>query len=127
MKNILIAAAALMLAGCGTVPAITAEGELESPNGELQLTFGLIENGTPAYTLEYRGDKMVEVSRLGFDLTDGSSLKDGFSVTGVDFDAKDETWEPVWGEERQIRNNYKEMLATLEKESGEVMCIRFRL
>ena len=116
----LVAAGAVLLAGCNKAPVINSENVLESPDKNLKLAFGLIENGTPAYYLEYKGGKVINVSRLGFDLIDGSSLKDKFNVVGTEFDSKDETWEPVWGEEREIRNHYNEMLVTLEQGSGEV-------
>ena len=115
-----LAAGAVLLAGCNKAPVINSENVLESPDKNLKLAFGLVENGTPAYYLEYKGGKVIEVSRLGFDLIDGSSLKDKFNVVGTEFDSKDETWEPVWGEEREICNHYNEMLVTLEQGSGEV-------
>ena len=43
-----------------------------------------------------------------------------FEVKDVKFDTFDETWEPVWGEEAQIRNHYNEMLVTLEQPAGSV-------
>ena len=116
----LMIAAVLMAAGCKSLPVIIAEDVLESPDRNLQLTFGLLDGGVPAYTLEYKGQKVVDVSRLGFDLADGSFLKSGFNVYSVDFDSCDETWNPVWGEEREIRNHYNEMLVTLEQGTGEV-------
>ena len=116
----LLIAAVLMAAGCKSLPVIIAEDVLESPDRNLQLTFGLLDGGVPAYTLEYKGQKVVDVSRLGFDLADGSFLKSGFNVYSVDFDSCDETWNPVWGEEREIRNHYNEMLVTLEQGTGEV-------
>lgn len=40
----------------------------------------------------------------------------------------DETWEPVWGEVKTIRNNYKELSITLSQRATErIMVIRFRL
>ena len=40
----------------------------------------------------------------------------------------DVTWQPVWGEEKDIRNQYNEMAVTLvQKEKNRRMLIRFRL
>ncbi|MFR2509448.1 glycoside hydrolase family 97 protein, partial [Odoribacter laneus] len=42
--------------------------------------------------------------------------------------AFDETWQPVWGEVKDIRNHYNELALTLEQEeTGRTMIIRFRL
>ena len=56
------------------------------------------------------------------------SFYDGFAVESVETSTFDETWEPVWGEEAQIRNNYNELLVNLVQTSSEkMMSIRFRL
>ena len=109
-------AALTLLAGCGkSGPAVDFDRSITSPDGTLTVSFGVTADGTPCYKLERNGKEVVKASRLGFELTDGSSLHDGFSVTAVDYDSKDETWEPVWGEERSIRNHYNEMTVTLEQ------------
>ena len=57
-----------------------------------------------------------------------TSLYDGFSVSGVQNSTFDETWEPVWGETKEIRNHYNEMAVTLtQKATDRNMIIRFRL
>ena len=48
-------------------------------------------------------------------------------MTGSAYDSLDETWEPVWGEEAQIRNHYNELLVNLKQDKGVAMDIRFRL
>ena len=35
------------------------------------------------------------------------------------FDTVDETWNPVWGEESEIRNNYNEMFVELEQKDSQ--------
>ena len=121
-------AAALLCAACtDSQPIIFAEDSIKSPDGNLILSFALVDNGAPAYNLEYKGKPVIKASKLGFELMDGSSLKDGFEVSFTDFDSVDETWEPVWGEESSIRNNYEEMLVCLDRQDGVKMNIRFRL
>jgi hypothetical protein len=48
----------------------------------------------------------------GLDETD---LMDGFEVEKTDTSSFDETWEPVWGETRTIRNHYNELAVTLRQ------------
>ena len=126
MRLSLICAVALALLSCSG-PVIISEDVLESPDKELQMCFAFTGNGTPAYNLEYKGQTVIKPSKLGFELCDGTTLKDGFELEGVEFDSKDETWQPVWGEERDIRNNYNEMLVRLVRQDGVRMNIRFRL
>lgn len=101
--------------------------ELNSPNGNFRLSFE-VNDGTPVYQLDYKGRSVVLESELGFELKDAGDLTDGFDLAGVDRASFDETWEPVWGEESEIRNHYNEMTVTLEQEStGRIMKVRFRL
>lgn len=40
----------------------------------------------------------------------------------------DETWQPVWGESKDIRNHYNEMIVSLtQKDTERIMILRFRL
>ena len=121
-----------------------------SPSGNMEMTFRLTEEGTPQYALTYEGRDVILPSDLGFELrgvlkaqklvynADGTiskedrepcnSFYDGFEVESVETGTFDETWEPVWGEEAKIRNNYNELLVNLVQTSTErKMAIRFRL
>ena len=100
---------------------------LSSPDGQLSATFGLTAEGRPCYRLDRAGAAVVKTSRLGFDLCDGTSLKDGFTLEGSETATADETWHPVWGEERDIRNHYNELLLRLVREDGVRMNVRMRL
>ena len=122
-----LATLTLLVACTRTPPKLPADAiVLRSPNTELELKFAVVD-GVPAYTLDYAGEAVILPSRLGFELIERDNLDRGFTLTGSAFDTFDETWEPVWGEEAQIRNHYNELLVNLKKESGEAMDIRFRL
>jgi len=109
------AAGVLLLAACGRTAEPTFQQTLSSPDGKLVVSVGINAEGTPFYRL-CRGDvEVVAPSRLGFELTDGTSLIKDFVITDIAFDSADEIWQPVWGEERDIRNHYNEMSVTLEQ------------
>jgi hypothetical protein len=99
-----------------------------SPNKEISVAFSLMENGVPSYKMSYKGVPVVLQSTMGFELANDTNLLDGFSLLDTVYDSKDELWEPVWGEERQIRNHYNEMLVILQQqETNRTMNIRFRV
>ncbi len=101
---------------------------LESPDGDLKMEFSLQENGVPVYSLQFKGKEVIEPSKLGLNLKDTEDLLSGFSVTDTQTSTFDETWEPVWGETREIRNHYNELEVQLEQESTDrTMILRFRL
>ena len=122
--------AALALTACTAGRNVDFSGEvktLQSPDGKLALTVGLTAHGTPVYALEREGAAVVKPSRLGYRLIGGEDLSKGFSLAGSATDTFDETWEPVWGEEAEIRNHYNELLVCLTRKDGVAMNVRFRL
>ena len=106
---------------------------LVSPDGNLELTFSLTQEGTPCYALNYAGREVIKESPLGYTLRGDASAKKPETYMHVTYDAVDfgsgfsfveatrsefdQTWEPVWGEESQIRNHYNEMAVTLEQKN----------
>lgn len=101
--------------------------EVTSPNGEIQVTFNL-KGSVPTYQVSYKGQEVLRPSRLGFELVNGQNLLDGFTVLGEESSTFDETWQPVWGENRSIRNHYNELLVKLIQDAtNRNMNIRFRV
>ena len=152
MKRFLTALSVIILAAsCSQKKGeVTDVQTLTSPSGNMEMTFQLTAEGTPQYALDYEGQKVILPSDLGFEFrgvlkaqklvynADGTISKEdrepvqqfyeGFKVESVETSAFDQTWEPVWGEEAQIRNNYKELLVNLVQTSSDrKMSIRFRL
>lgn len=121
MRKTFLAAICLLLS-----MAIYAS-EVTSPNGEIQVSFSL--NGSvPTYQVSYKGQEVLRPSRLGFELVNGHNLLDGFTVLGEESSTFDETWQPVWGENRSIRNHYNELLVKLiQNATNRNMNIRFRV
>ena len=113
---------------CATlgVQGMMGAEKLTSPDGDISLTFEL-RDGRPTYFVDFKGKEIIAPSGLGFDLFSESgrnsfthqgkktganalSLKDGFEIVDTTRDSVDTTWQPVWGEETEIRNNYNEMV-----------------
>ena len=123
----------LMAAATASLHAQT----VSSPNGNVILTFGL--DGTrPQYSLTFKGKDVILPSHLGLELARDkhaskgmgeTDLMDGFSIAKTETSTFDETWQPVWGETRDIRNHYNELCVTLTQAShgGRTMLVRFRV
>ena len=112
---------------------------LHSPDGRMEVRFMLVDS-CPQYALYRDGKPVVLPSKMGFELEWREDLAHAFVLKDVEYSTFDEVWQPVLGEEANIRNHYNEMLVTLEQPAGAVnsadgrsrtlptvMQIRFRL
>ena len=111
---------------------------LRSPDGRMEALFEL-KDGIPYYSLYRNGKPVVLPSKMGFTLEwRKNDMASGFKVNDVQYSTFDETWQPVWGEEANIRNHYNEMVVSLQQDyyldhegkrvdNPTVMAIRFRL
>lgn len=110
-----------------SAPFMMRAEELKSPDGNLLMRFEVNGEGTPVYELTYKRKPVIKPSRLGLEI-EGFSLRKAFTLKGVETATFDETWTPVWGEVKAIRNHYNEMTATLHQADGDrTMVVRFRL
>ena len=135
--------------GCSSEDTKTATAALLSPDKNLEMRFSMSDNGTPYYSLDYKGKHIVLDSRLGFLLRGDLNVSEvkvqddkidkvdkhpqidfyrDFEVADMKTDSLDYTWAPVWGEEDSIRCHYNELTVSLKhKPTGRDMAIRFRL
>ena len=109
---------------------------LKSPDNNLDLNFSIDEKGRAFYSLNFHDKPVILNSGLGFMLKDNVEwmkidtldMMNNFKILNVTFNSVDEYWNPVWGEESEIRNNYNEMFVELQQiESERKVNIRFRL
>jgi len=124
-KMIKLFTSLLLLLGISATQAQT----LQSPNKNLTLTFSLTKTGVPVYELFYKNKAVIKSSNLGIETKDIASFTEGFSMKDSKTTTFDETWQPVWGEQKNIRNNYNELAVTIEQKSvqNRFIIIRFRL
>ena len=119
---------ALLLALTLTLPLSAQALERRSPDGNVVLSAGINAQGTPYYQLDYKGQPAILPSTLGLELIGQEDLREGFAISGSEVSTFDETWQPVWGETRDIRNHYNELLIhLLQTRTGRKMDLRFRV
>ncbi len=112
----------LMMSSAAMAESIT------SPNGQLKLNFSVNAQGEPVYELFYKGKSVINPSKLGLELKNDSGLMNGFTLANASTSTFDETWQPVWGEVKYIRNHYNELVVTLnQKMQDRNMIFCFRL
>ena len=126
MKTLTIKMAFFLLALLISTAAMAES--ITSPNGLLRLNFSVNAQGEPVYELSYKDKEVIKPSKLGLELKNDPGLMKGFTLTDAKTSTFDETWEPVWGEVKSIRNHYNELAVTLDQKAQDRnIVIRFRL
>lgn len=102
--------------------------KIQSPSKSIEVDFNLDNAGKPNYSVLYKNKKVVNQSFLGLKLKDETDFTSGFSLQNSKTTSVDETWQPVLGEEKNIRNNYSELsLELIQKSTGKKLNIVFRV
>ena len=119
------------------MPLLLVAQQVKSPNGNVVVSFSLVDNGVPTYQVSYKGKPVIKQSRLGLELTpsnnDGikpedTNLMNGFKVSNAETSSFKEVWKPVWGETSSILNHYNEMAVSLTQEHpNRTIIVRFRV
>ena len=113
-KNLLALYSCLLL--------VTAKAqELHLPEismNNITLSVSMNANGTPVYSIAYKNKTIVSPSQLGFSLADDNNFHSGFEVIGSEISSFDQTWQPIWGEVKNIRNHYKQVTLHLKQKNG---------
>jgi len=131
MKPLQILFALLLL------PFMAVGQTVKSPNGKVAVTFSLSASGQPTYEMTFKNRQVVKPSHLGLELAKDkhaskglqeTDLMDGFKISDTKISTFDETWKPVWGQYKQIRNHYNELAVSLHQAlSNRTIIIRFRV
>ncbi len=101
--------------------------KLLSPNKNLELEFSLNEKGEACYSLMSNNQQIVDVSKLGMRMMNGENMDANFSIIDIYESSFNETWETVWGTDKNIENNYKQILVKLKNDKGLFCSFYFRL
>ena len=86
--------------------------------------------GNALYEISHNGKIVVAPSALGVELKEVGNFNEGFKIASTDTSSFDETWNPVLGEYKSIRNHYNELNINLSKTDSHdkifLLTIRFR-
>lgn len=123
-KRILAAAVFLLFVTEGFAQNKTT---VYSPNRNIQLEFWLNEQGAPVYAMFYKNKAVVLPSSVGFELkrtmTDEAlpPLKDNLMIISSSQKTADTKWKPVWGDVKEIRDNYNQLNVNLSQKGDNAI------
>lgn len=106
------------LVAAAAVFNVHAQKPVITEMGNTSLVFMVDADGSPVYSVTYNNRAVILPSSLGFVLANDTSFYKGFELTGTDKKSFDETWQPVWGETKNIRNHYNQLTVHLRQKSA---------
>ncbi len=92
---------------------------VSSPSKTISLSFKLSSDGKPTYSVSYKTKPIVKESTLGITIKESKSLEANFKIDSIGQKSFNETWQPVLGEQSNIKNSYNEMTVALSQPSTD--------
>jgi len=117
----------LVIIVSATVSFAQAKTTVKSPNKNIELNFWLNDKGAPMYSVTYKSKEVILPSAMGFELKQTMSnealpaLKDNLVITGSVQSAADTKWKPVWGDVKEIRDNYTHLKVSLSQKGEKAI------
>ena len=87
---------------------------VQSPSKKITLNFAL-SDGKPTYSVTYKNKPVILKSYLGIKMKSARDLDDKFRIDSIGQKEVNETWQPVLGEQSNIKNNYNQMIVALSQ------------
>ncbi len=87
---------------------------VQSPDKRISVEFKLL-NGTPYYAILRQEGTIISNSKLGFQFKDAASLDRDFTIVKTKVKSVDQNWTQPWGEVKNIRNHYNELIVSLRE------------
>ena len=87
----------------------------------IQLDVSLNAAGVPVYAVSYKNKPVIAPSEMGFVLMDAKNLHSHFVLLNTETKSVDETWQPVWGEVKNIRNHYQQLTVHLKQKTTNLL------
>lgn len=92
---------------------------VSSPSKTISLSFKLSSDGKPTYSVSYKTKPIVKESTLGITIKESKGLEANFRIDSIGQKSFNETWQPVLGEQSNIKNSYNEMTVALSQPSTD--------
>lgn len=112
--------AAAALTGKAAARRISESVVVESPDGKIEIRFGLFEKSgkqaVPCYSLFYNGKPLIQQASVGLELASGGPLDSQLKIVNVALNQHDETYAVLAGKTSTARDQYREATVSLEEQ-----------
>lgn len=124
-KKIMVVLAALLLLSLSA--ACVQDTSVVSPNGRIEVSLGLDNDGRPGYGVRLDGRNLIDWSELGIEFASGASMQGPYTVSASTISSAESAWELPWGERRLVTDRHNQLLATfVSQEGGDTFRVRVR-
>lgn len=97
---------------CATGQSITAG------MNKVKLDFSLDAAGRPVYAVYFNREAVINPSHMGIKILNDTNLDSNFTITGTERKSVDNSWNPVWGEVKTIRDHYEQLTVHLRQKNS---------
>jgi len=81
---------------------------IESPDGKIQVTYGIDENNSAFYQVNSNGIPVITPSFMGFRVEGTEDIGANLEIVSNEKKTVNESWKPVCGERSEVVNHYNE-------------------
>ncbi len=94
---------------------------VESPDENIRMQLTISKEKQLQYHVVFLDSVVILESDMGFELTGGKVLGQNLEFGHIEYSTVDETWEPVYGERSEYRDNFEQAeVEIINLESGDV-------
>lgn len=115
-------ASALLLISCSG----NTQTNISSPDGKISVDFSLSKSGQAQYAVNFEGTTVIDTSGLGFEFKNHAPLKEALTIESTETRSVDESWTPAWGEQKEVRNRFNELLISLRETEAPNRSVHLR-
>lgn len=105
------------------VLAMTQEFKVSGPFNRIQLKASITAGKEFEYSVAFNQKLIIQPSVLALQLKEPKTELRHFELLGIDSTDVQEDWQPVWGEVKSIRNQYKEIRFRLRRAAAPAVLL----
>ncbi len=88
--------------------------DVQSPDGKIQVTFGIDELQTIFYSVSVENHIIIQNSRMGFHMNEIQDFGKNLEIVTFSETEVNKVWKPVYGERSEIKDQYKQLVVQLK-------------
>jgi len=111
MKNLILLFIVAFFFACSQPQSVS----VQSPGKNIQLHLGVNDSAQLFYSVNYAGNSAIGKSHLGFQFSEEDLMGRNLEIVSTEKTSVNTTWEPVYGEQSKIRNQYTQLIVQLRE------------